>query len=49
MKKKWIVWSIVAAVAVVLGIVFSRYILVGVVCAMAGWVGHILYTKHIAQ
>lgn len=49
MKKKWIVWSIVAAVAVVLGIVFPRYILVGVVCAMAGWVGHILYTKYIAQ
>ena len=49
MKKKWIVWSIVAAVAVVLGIVFPRYILVGGGCAMAGWGGHILYTKHIAQ
>lgn len=32
MKKKWIVWSIVAAVAVVLGIVFPRYILVGGCC-----------------
>ena len=49
MKKKWIVWSIVAAVAVVLGIVFPRYILMEVIYDKTGWVGHILYTKHIAQ
>lgn len=49
MKKKWIAGGIVAAAAVVLGIVFPRFILVGVTSALAGWVGHMLYAKHIGR
>lgn len=49
MKKKLIGWGIAAVVALLLLWAWPRYALVGIVAALAGWIGRAVYAKRTGR
>ncbi len=45
MKKKLIIVGVAVVAAAAALLFFPRYALVGILCALVGWVGHYMYVK----